>query len=61
MFSIYDSNAAALKVQALIDDPRLREKMGKRARLTAKEKLDVNMCADLHASVYMEVANGITQ
>lgn len=42
-------------LKKLIEDPKLRDKLGKSAREEAKSKLDLKICADLHYKMYKSV------
>ena len=47
-----DSQGLAERIIKLIEKPELRNDFGKSARLIAKNKLDLNVCANLHTMVY---------
>ncbi len=44
-------------LKKLIEDPHLRDKLGKTAREIAKEKLDLKICTDLHSEMYQVIIN----
>lgn len=52
---VKDSKALAEKVEILIKNPTLRQKMGAEARRVAKEKLDVSIAAEKHALFYRKI------
>jgi len=52
---VMDSKALTIKVEELLNNPALREKMGAEARLVAKKKLDVSIAADKYALFYKRV------
>ena len=49
-----DSNGLAKKIINLAEKPELRNNFGKSARLVVKNKLNLNLCAKLHNTVYKE-------
>lgn len=52
---IKDYKALSAKVETLLKDVSLRQKMGSEARAVAKEKLDVSTAAEKHAFFYREI------
>lgn len=53
--TIKDVKALCEKVNLLLDDPALRQKMGANARIVAQKKLDVTIAAEKHASFYRRI------
>jgi glycosyltransferase involved in cell wall biosynthesis len=54
---IEDSNALAKKISKLVISPKLRKDFGIKARLVVKNKLDLRLCANLHAAAYHSITN----
>jgi len=52
---VMDSKSLMAKVEELLNNPDLARRMGIKARLTAKENLDVSVVADKYASFYKSV------
>jgi glycosyltransferase involved in cell wall biosynthesis len=52
---IKDSKALCEKVEILLDDPALRQKMGTEAQAIARDKLDVSIAAEKYALFYRKV------
>ena len=44
-------------LKKLIEDPKLRDKLGENAREKAKSKLDLKICTNLHYKMYKSVIN----
>ena len=53
-----DPEALASRVARLVVDSDLRARMGKKARQTAEQQLDIGLCAEKHRSFYQAVLNG---
>ncbi len=53
-----DAESLAGRVELLINDPVLRERMGREARAVARERLDVSVAAEKHARFYQAIVNG---
>ena len=49
-----EPNALAKKIRVLIEDPILREKLGKKAREVAIKNLDLNVTVKKHIEIYRE-------
>ena len=54
---INDYKEFAKKINKLITRPRLRRNFGKKVRRIVKNKLDLRVCADLHAKAYRFIVN----
>jgi glycosyltransferase involved in cell wall biosynthesis len=52
---IKDPVALSEKVEVLINNPALRERMGLEARVVAKNRLDVSSAAEKHATFYQQI------
>ena len=50
-----DADTLADRVTKLIERPQLRHDFGKSARAVAKSKLDLKICAHLHAEAYQAI------
>ena len=55
MIPIKDSNALAVALKKLIDNPDLRREMGKNAREFAVNKFDIRDVIKVHMNVYKAV------
>ena len=55
MIPIKDSNALASALKKLIDNPELRQTMGKKAREYAVNKFDIREVVKVHMDVYKSV------
>ena len=54
---IGDYKDMAKKINKLITRPQLRKNFGKKVRRIVKNKLDLRICADLHAKAYQVIFN----
>lgn len=52
---IKDVNALTEKIELLLDNPALRQKMGAGARIVAQKNLDISLAAQKHASFYRKI------
>lgn len=52
---IQDSKALSEKVELLLDNPALRQKMGAEARIVAQKNLDLSLAAQKHAFFYRRI------
>lgn len=52
---VKDSKALSEKVELLVKNPLLRQKMGVKARAVAKERLDVSIASEKHAFFYRKI------
>ena len=52
-----DIKSLALAVEKLISNPKLRQKMGKAARIFAEKEFDVNSVVEKHMNIYRELLN----
>ena len=52
-----DYKEFAKKINKLITRPRLRRNFGKKVRCIVKNKLDLRVCANLHAKAYRTIVN----
>lgn len=52
---IQDSKALTEKVELLLDNPALRQKMGAEARIVAQKNLDLSLAAQKHAFFYRRI------
>ena len=52
-----DKDALTKHIVKLINEPILRDNLGKSAREVAKSKLDLKICTDLHFKMYQSVFN----
>ena len=55
IFKVGDTKVLAKRIKSLIIDPKLRIKIGRNARKVIKDKIDVQICANLHKAVYKSV------
>lgn len=53
---VRDSESLAQRVELLIEDASLRERVGREARAVAMEKLDLSVVSEKHALFYQEIA-----
>ena len=52
-----DDDALANYLKKLIDDPKLRNKLGESAREVVKNKFDLEICVDNHLDMYQKIVN----
>jgi glycosyltransferase involved in cell wall biosynthesis len=45
----------AKKIEVLLNDEKLRETLGAKARATAVRHLDISICAQKHAEFYRQI------
>jgi glycosyltransferase involved in cell wall biosynthesis len=57
LIPIKDSDALAAALKKLIDNPELRQEMGKNAREFAVSKFDINDVVKVHLEVYAKLMN----
>jgi glycosyltransferase involved in cell wall biosynthesis len=55
MIPIKDSEALAAALKKLIDDPQLRQTMGKNAREFAVSKFDIEEVVKVHLDLYQSI------
>ena len=55
--NIGDADNLAKKITKLIISPEIRKDFGKKVRQVAESKLDLKICADLHAQAYQVLTN----
>jgi glycosyltransferase involved in cell wall biosynthesis len=55
MIPIKDSEALAASLKKLIDDPQLRQTMGKNAREFAVSKFDIEEVVKVHLDLYQSI------
>ena len=52
-----DISSLVKRIEELIKNPKLREEFGKVSRHIAKNKLDIEICANQHIKAYKEITN----